>query len=109
MNTPGPWIVDCDDPLHIIEGKGLCSVATVTDENLDDARTGRADAMLIAAAPELADALAGARDILATHLCPFGVALLPVNRTEGRGVCDCNFHDIARAVEAALCKAGRIL
>ncbi len=55
--TPGPWIVDCDDPMLILASDGLCLIATVETDNLGNPWAGIADAKLIAAAPELAEAL----------------------------------------------------
>lgn len=55
--TPGPWVVYRDMPTDVVVSKsGECSLATL-DCGCGDRNTQRANAHLIAAAPELYEAL----------------------------------------------------
>jgi hypothetical protein len=62
-HTPGPWKV-ADRFYIFMDDDVACEVAKVCDENIDDDMLGQcdADARLIAAAPELLDALVAMRE-----------------------------------------------
>jgi len=65
-STPGPWTYeDCFHPEFIIRAKGLGVIARSIYP--DGNGIGRANARLIAAAPELLDALRGFLDCIGTR------------------------------------------
>lgn len=64
-HTPGPWAVDSDDPSDVVEtvrgGMLLARAYQIGEDKTDWERARRANARLIAAAPELLEALKAVR------------------------------------------------
>ncbi|SRR6266702_8242071 len=98
--TPGPWAVGAVDPHDIYAPSGFVARAYRTVSGPGDTV---ANAHLIAAAPDLAEALLDLAEVvneIATEQCEAGINVEYWNRTSGEG------WQAARAAEAALTKAG---
>ena len=64
LHTPGPWHYSTSEHgvIDVFADDGACHIATVDTENIDEIKYAKADARLIAAAPELLRALEQVRD-----------------------------------------------
>lgn len=97
MHTPGPWLffrrVGRLMPFHVT-ADGRETIVTIRR----DAPNAEANARLIAAAPELYEALQALVTMqLSRDLCPFGKSYAQE--------CECNYHGGAKQARAALAKA----
>jgi hypothetical protein len=71
-HTPGPWQVNHNNPLQVCDAdgevRGCAPIATAWTPTQQITREAVANARLIAAAPELLEALKGAVDVLRSQL-----------------------------------------
>lgn len=74
-HTPGPWRQSLTDDTRIIDSSG-CEVASVAGDYQHDYARMEANARLIAAAPELLEALAGMVDSYELEASPINPALI---------------------------------
>lgn len=84
-HTPGPWRVDPDYPWDIQNADGSLEIASVNPyrrEDGEDGEVGDADARLIAAAPDLLEALRVIAESDITNARK--VALSAIAKAEGR-------------------------
>jgi hypothetical protein len=101
-HTPGPWIRSCFG-FNVLTSDSKQSIAAVHAihpgrSNEKDAAEHLANAMLIAAAPDMLTALKAILIVAYANLCPFAVALQLTT-------CDCNYHQAMRCVEVAIAEA----
>ena len=87
--TPGPWAAEDDHDGYRIEGRGNPS-GTVAVLTARRSVTGKADALLIAAAPETAAERDRLREVNADLLAALRVMVATVDRAKGQPV---TFHE----------------
>ena len=63
QHTPGPWVVDPESPTWVEDGNGCCLAKTGYGDDEGD----RANARLIAAAPDMLAALRALHDNIAEY------------------------------------------
>lgn len=101
--TAGPWAMAWEDGKHGVvgsetAGKLVCFVGNNTpDDGLEPTR--KANARLIAASPDLAEALIAAREFIRNGI-DLGYIRMPDADTEDPA------HETAAKIDAALAKAG---
>lgn len=99
-HTPAPWELSLGRTIvGIRASNGSLDVIADCNDTVPQGEERIANARLIAAAPELLEALQAIMNTyVAANLCPFGVG--PYNEE-----CSCNYHDAAKRARAAIAKA----
>lgn len=114
QHTPGPWLIRSDDALRqtLIWSDARTDVARIQWDGFTENNETEANARLIAAAPELAEAL---REMLEVSACRSlsncggrgaveAPAMLPAYGKRQETPCDCCVCEAARTARAVLAK-----